>query len=473
MLQPYSRYTNASRFAGETDGLEAIESVARAYPIDRDRIVMAGFSMGGAAAWSFIVHHADRWAAGAPGAGFTETEVFLRGALTRQPQNAVQRTLWHLYDSTDYAVNAFNLPVIAYSGGIDPQKQAADAMAAAMLQEGLTLEHVIGPETGHAYEPRARQQVQDRLDAFVDKGRNPVPKEIRFTTWMLRYNRMFWLTVDAMGAEWQRARVDARLDEGTIRLTTDNVTALHLAFAAGQAPFAPGVTPSAAIDGATVPLPAVLGDGSLSAGLIKRGGAWRVGALPSDVLRKAHGLQGPIDDAFMESFLIVRPTGTPMSPALGLWAKEQADYAISEWIHFFRGEPRVKADTAVTAADIASHHLVLFGDPSSNAIYKRLASRLPIRWTAAGVVVGDQTYQKDHAAVFIFPNPLNPKKYVVINSGFTFHDQSNNDMQSPKLPDWAVVDITKPGNNYRYLPLHVAAQGFFDEAWKLKGPSQP
>ena len=170
MLQPYSRYTNASRFAGETDGLEAIESVARAYPIDRNRIVMAGFSMGGAAAWSFIVHHADRWAAGAPGAGFTETEVFLRGALARQPQNAVQRTLWHMYDSTDYAVNAFNLPVVAYSGGIDPQKQAADAMAAAMIQEGLTLEHVIGPETGHAYEPRARQQVQDRLDALAEKG---------------------------------------------------------------------------------------------------------------------------------------------------------------------------------------------------------------------------------------------------------------------------------------------------------------
>ena len=43
MLQPYGRYTNASRFAGETDGLEAIESVAKAYPIDRNRIVMTGF----------------------------------------------------------------------------------------------------------------------------------------------------------------------------------------------------------------------------------------------------------------------------------------------------------------------------------------------------------------------------------------------------------------------------------------------
>ena len=77
-------------------------------------------------------------------------------------------------------------------------------------------------------------------------------------------------------------------------------------------------------------------------------------------------------------------------------------------------------------------------------------------------------FSNDHAPVFIFPNPLNPTRYVVINSGFTFHDQSNNDMQSPKLPDWAVVDITKPGNNYKYLPLFVESQGFFDEAWTLK-----
>jgi dienelactone hydrolase len=473
MLQPYSRYTNASRFAGETDGLEAIESVAKAYPIDRNRIVMTGFSMGGAAAWSFIVHYADRWAAAAPGAGFSETEVFLRGALARQPQNAVQRTLWHMYDATDYAMNTFNVPVVAYSGGIDAQKQAADAMAAAMLQEGLTLEHVIGPGTAHAYEPHARQQVQDRLDELVAAGRNPVPKEIRFTTWMLRYNRMFWVTIDGMETQWQRARVTARLEKDTIHMTTANVTALHLTFAPGLAPFATGTRPSASIDGASVALPTVARDGSFSAGLVKAGAKWRLGELPNGTLRKKHGVQGPIDDAFMDSFLFVRPSGRPLSPALGRWAQEQADYAVSEWAHFFRGEPRVKQDTAVGPDDVAAHNLALFGDPSSNAVYKRIASRLPIRWTAEGVVVGGQTYSKDHAPVFIFPNPLNPNKYVVINSGFTFHDQSNNAMQSPKLPDWAVVDITKPGNNARYLPLYVESQGFFDEAWKLKGPAKP
>jgi hypothetical protein len=170
----------------------------------------------------------------------------------------------------------------------------------------------------------------------------------------------------------------------------------------------------------------------------------------------------------MDAFMFVRPTGKPLTERLGAWEREQADYAVSEWIHFFRGEPRVKNDTQVTADDLANNHIVLFGDPSSNAIYKRIAAQMPIGWTANGVTAGGEHFDANHAPVFIFPNPLNRRKYVVINSGFTFHDQSNNDMQSPKLPDWAVVDVTKPGNNYRYLPLFVESQGFFDELWKLK-----
>ena len=472
MLQPYGRYTNASRFAGEVDGLEAIESVAKAYPIDRNRIVMTGFSMGGASVWSYTVHFADRWAATAPGAGFSETPVFLRRELERQPQNAVQKTLWHMYDTTDYAVNTFNVPVVAYSGANDGQKQAADAMAAAMREEGLTLEHVVGPNTGHSYEPGARQQIQDRLDRLAAKGRDAAPKEIRFTTWMLRYNTMFWVTVDAMTQQWERARVDAKIDGDGVRATTAGVTAMHLVFDSGLAPFTPGTRPALTIDGAPLTLPAVGRDKSLRVGLVKANGAWKLGELPAS-LRKKHGLQGPIDDAFMDAFVFVRPTGKAFSEAMGKWERAQADYAINEWVHFFRGEPRVKNDEDVSAADLASRNIALFGDPSSNAVYRRIADRLPIRWRANGVVVGAETFDASHAPVFIFPNPLNPAKYVVINSGFTFHDQSNNDMQSPKLPDWAVVDITKPGNNYRYLPLFVESQGFFDEGWRLKGKVAP
>jgi dienelactone hydrolase len=473
LVQPYGRYTNANRFAGEIDGLEAIASVEGAYPIDLNRIVMAGFSMGGASAWQYGVHYADRWVAVAPGAGFAETGMYLRNALQRQPQNAVQRTLWRLYDATDYAANLFNVPVVAYSGEIDPQKQAADAMATAMRAEGLTLEHLVGPKTGHSYEAGTRQRLQERLDEIVGRGRNSVPLEVRFTTWTLRYNRMFWVTVEALGESWERARVNASVKGDSVAVTTANVTALRVEFEPGRAPWAAGARPTLRIDGAALMLPAVGRDGSLRASLVKTDGRWRLGTLPARGLRKAHGLQGPIDDAFMDAFIIVRPTGRALSEATGAWTRLQMDDAIDRWTHFFRGEPRVKDDTTVTDADIASAHLILFGDSSSNAVYRRVASRLPIQWRESGVTAGDETFPSTHAPVFIYPNPLNPRKYVVMNSGFTFHDHTSNAMQSPKLPDWAVVDMTKPGNNYRYLPLYVASQGFFDEAWRLKGPMAP
>ena len=68
--------------------------------------------------------------------------------------------------------------------------------------------------------------------------------------------------------------------------------------------------------------------------------------------------------------------------------------------------------------------------------------------------------------VLIFPNPLNPTKYVVLNSGFTFRefDYLNNARQHPHLPDWAMIDVTTPADGKR--PGRVAAAGFFDEMWR-------
>ena len=87
------------------------------------------------------------------------------------------------------------------------------------------------------------------------------------------------------------------------------------------------------------------------------------------------GLQGPIDDAFMDSFVFVRPGGKPLSDALGAWAEQQADYAISEWTHFFRGEPRVKKDADVTDADIAASSLVLWTEELRKLFARRVSVR--------------------------------------------------------------------------------------------------
>ena len=71
--------------------------------------------------------------------------------------------------------------------------------------------------------------------------------------------------------------------------------------------------------------------------------------------------------------------------------------------------------------------------------------------------------------MLIYPNPLNPKKYVVLNSGFTFreYDYLNNARQIPRLPDWAILDIDQPRTSQRAAGIVDA--GFFGERWELTG----
>jgi hypothetical protein len=122
----------------------------------------------------------------------------------------------------------------------------------------------------------------------------------------------------------------------------------------------------------------------------------------------------------------------------------------------------VKDDSQVTDADIAAHNLILFGDPQSNQLLARMMDKLPFLWGPSALQLGGKWFASaTHAPVLIFPNPLNPNRYVVVNSGFTFAAAgfASNAQQTPKLPDWAVFEMA--GNT-------VALADFFDEQWRVK-----
>ena len=174
-----------------------------------------------------------------------------------------------------------------------------------------------------------------------------------------------------------------------------------------------------------------------------------------------------MDDAFLDSFVFVSPTGTPLAPGVAKWVDAEEKHAITEWRRQFRGEAQVRDDKDITDAEIASSNLVLWGDPGSNRVLARIADRLPVKWTAHRALwPGTNRYGSDtHAPILIYPNPLNPNKYVVLNSGFTFRefDYLNNARQTPKLPDYAVVDTTMPPDG-RY-PGKIVLAGFFNEDW--------
>ena len=356
VLHLYGRYCCANKFAGEIDLFEALEHAKKNYPVDDNRLVVRGFSMGGAGCWQFAAHFPGVFCAAAPGSGFAETADFLKVFQKETVQPAwYEQKLWHMYDCTDYAINFFNLPTVAYSGEIDSQKQAADIMEKAMAAEGLKMTHIIGPKTAHSYEKNAKVEINRRLDSIAEKGRDPLPEHVRFTTWTLRYNQSHWVTVDGLEQHWERARVDADIDDesDSFKVATKNVSALTLTIPSGHYPFPLNKKAKIILDGQKLDAPLAETDRSWKASYSKVGKKWMlsqglVTTAAADAVRvnsasgekqfvasgfvnppagtyipslaKRHGLQGPIDDAFMDSFLMVHPTGQPLNEKVGTWA---------------------------------------------------------------------------------------------------------------------------------------------------------
>ena len=467
-----ARTQASSARPGETDAFEALDHARRHYPIDENRLVVRGFSLGGAACWHMAVHYASRWAAAAPGAGFSETPDFLKVFQKEDLKPTwYEQKLWHMYDCTDWAQNLYQCPTVAYSGEIDSQKQAADMMAKAMARQGLELVHVIGPKTAHSYHPEAKKEVNRRIDGILEQPRNAFPTRVRFTTYTLKYNQMNWVTVDGLDAHWEAATVDAELgrDDNSVRITTRNVSAFTLSFEPGRCPLDPARPPRVFIDGHKPSVARIGSDRSWQAHFQKSGSRWEsvAPAESSGTLRKRHDLQGPIDDAFTGSFLVVRPTGPAWHEATGRWVASEMSRATNEWRRQFRGDVRLKDDRDVSDEDIAAHHLILWGDPSSNRLLSRLAEKLPLTWTERELRIGKREFNASHhVAVLIHPNPLNPRRYVVLNSGFTFreYDYLNNARQVSKLPDYAILN-TRVAPGFRW-PGEVVLAGFFDEDWQ-------
>ncbi|MGZ8940994.1 MAG: hypothetical protein ACXW32_17450, partial [Limisphaerales bacterium] len=186
-------------------------------------------------------------------------------------------------------------------------------------------------------------------------------------------------------------------------------------------------------------------------------------------MTKGPGHQGPIDDAFMDAFAFVKPSAKGFHASTDSWVEKELARAQFEWRAQFRGEARLLNDEE--AAKLASHyHLVLWGDPQSNPLLKQILPRLPIKWTADRIEFAGKSYDAcTHIPLMIFPNPLNPEKYVVLNSGFTFRGFGSNASQTAKLPDYAILDISRE-DPFAHDTHGIATAGFFNEYWEIPGP---
>ncbi len=449
VLHAFGRQCVGYKNAGTTDVLEAIDFACANYPIDRNKIVLIGFSMGGAGVWHVAARNADLFVAASPGAGFAETRRYQNLTPDKYPASYVQ-TLWGVYDVPDYTRNLFNLPVIAYSGENDKQIQAARVMEEAFQTEGRKLEHLIGPGMGHKYHPDVLKELLGKLSAAAEAGRSADPTELHLQTKHLRVHERRWISVEGLKDAYADTRVDAQRQGSDWQLTTKNVSRLKL-----DAP-----------TGATLKVDGQAVSGKNPLLLINESGKWRkVDKFESGLKRP--GLSGPIDDAFFDPFLFVTPTGKSSNDKVSKWVECEQAYAITRWKSLMRGEPRVKRDVEVTADDMARYHVVAWGDAESNQLLARLLkSKTPVAWDKSSVRIGKESWPSgEHVPVAIMPNPESPDRYLVINSGLTFRDahDKTNSLQNPQLPDWSVININTPRS--ASASGQITAAGFFNDHW--------
>jgi hypothetical protein len=185
-----------------------------------------------------------------------------------------------------------------------------------------------------------------------------------------------------------------------------------------------------------------------------------------------------IMDAFQTPFLYVYGTQSK-DPIENRMLKRTVVDVVNFW-KVGRGRvEQYKADTEVTLSDISSYHLLLYGGPSSNKIITQLYNQLPLTIEANSVIAGTKKFTNDSiGVVMIHPNPLNPKKYVVI-----FWGSNNKVTRWINSVPYGKTDYVIFNDRSILLPKKeqpeppVIEKGFFDKTdpmhWKYVPPPPP
>lgn len=489
VIHPFGRYCNGWKSAGEVDVFECRDDATKRFNIDSNRVALAGFSMGGAGAWHLGAHYPDQWACVHTGAGFADVKRYQKLTPDKYPV-WYEQTLWGVYDVPDYARNFFNVPLISYSGELDAQRDSAEYMMEVLGKEGLKPPHLIGPGMGHKYHPETIKEVQAWVEKAVAKGRELFPNEVHIQTKTPFYGRVKWMNLHGLEESWKEARLDAKVVDGkTIDIKTSNVTRIVL-YPPPQARKGGGKV-AVVVDGTRLNLtvgpelpqfetfmnPGPKVPNSLCR-LIKENGKWRDFGNATPFQHegpeggKPSSHPGLMDLAFMKRFLVVLPDGKSSAAAVDAWVQAESAHFLNRWRGLMRGDVRVVKASEVKDVFEAgkTQNLILWGTPESNSCIKALLQSLPLEWDAKTVGMKSQPAfdAATHVPALTYPCLKSPGFEVVINSGLTFreaHDKTNS-LQNPKLPDWAILDITQAPS--AETAGKVVAADFFDERWQVK-----
>ncbi len=383
----------------QADVLDVLDYIEAHWRIDTARVRLAGGSMGGGATFKLGARFPHRFASGQITCGYVQ-----------------QEPVGNLLTFPIYATHSDDDPVV-------PIMVSRGPLAELRRRGGQV---IFDETTGYGHAAWDNAPGNARSTAWAEQQVRPDTRSVRhldFTAYDGAAVRSWWAEIAEWGAAPRPARFVATAGAGnTLHVELDNVARLRLRVA--ESPFAGAQPLRISVNGAVpyevaAPLPAEL--------IIASPGFAEAAPAPA----RLHTPGGPLQVYDGSPLLIVYGTSGNAATNTALRAAAEAASKSPNTIWPTDGgeaDPRdnvphrqnlfgrlpVKADSAVTDADLARCNLVLLGTAAENTVVSRIADRLPVR-LAGGRIVCDDGVELPVASRtlgLVHFNPLAPQRLV-------------------------------------------------------------
>ncbi len=460
---------------GRLDALEVLKEVKAQYPIDEDRIYLTGHSMGGHGVWHIGTTHPDLFAAIAPSAGWTRFELYVPWTMQKsnwwaEPSQIAYRNMVLREDHPlVFLENTLNLPIFILQGGADDDVNPIHARFFMKYLDDLdyNFRYMEVPGKKHWWDEKGIEGTAcvnhpELMNFLKSHTRNPYPKNVIFKITDPGFNnRCYWVQIDEQELLYHDSRIETKVDGNKVDISTQNIKAFTLELTPELLEFGKVIF---VVDGKSLHFSF---EKPQAVHFYRKKGAFVFGKSNHRKLYKTPEAYGPIKRAYFTPFVLVY--GTQGDLSLNEISFNNAWLEAWTWWRKGNGVCEVLPDTEVSDSIIQNYNLILFGGPEVNSITKRVNSSLPIQIRDGYVYFGKTKLpERDLAVEEIYPNPLNPDKFVLLYAGTSekaekFCHFFSTLYSGAGVPDFVVYnsDVSKKGW------AGTRALGFFNQKWQL------
>ncbi|MBN1348662.1 hypothetical protein JXJ21_04570 [candidate division KSB1 bacterium] len=428
-----------------------IEDLQRHYSIDENRIFLYGAGSRSDVVWQIGLNFPDRLAGIVPIGGdpfIVSEQQWERAIFDLKKESKIARekfrhlrwlTVAYFWNQTDSLLTE------------DLVEKTVDML------DKYDVQYFFEKFNTQTFPNAAFEALFDRLKQVT---RQRSPEKISLICERLKVNRKYWLQADAFEKFYRPAKIDAEVKSNNrIKVDIENVWQYTLfldsslvasnqklrVYTEGDLSYEGPVPENRQV---TI---------SFRRDSVEKKHRWQPGALDHfGGLAKSPEIEGPIFDAWCSEFLIVYDD-INSTQADRDW-EDMAHDEVRRWENLRFVRPRMKKASEMTLNDAKAYHLICFGFPNELPFLKDYPGWFPIKCDSQAVTSSEfRLTHKSIAAAFIYPNPLNRRRYVLINSGIARLTPAERSL------DFIIIDRSRSGDD----PRRVLGAGYFDRAWAL------